>query len=206
MTTNVLYYAESAETSDGWQRRLGEHGYNVWRTTDPDQLVLYAKTRPAVGVLLDASFGSRKPDSLALVIRRLRDEPSLAPAPLIAIFTGMEAFAHAAELADAGLTGIYLRGTPETLLLHYLGAGQALRSLRTLQDSGMTVGQLANETRQKIHDLSQPLAALQGRLQILQTRTAADNPQKEKIDLMVKLTLEVGTHLRELQEFHRQYS
>jgi len=70
----------------------------------------------------------------------------------------------------------------------------------------MTVQRLANETRKKVHDLSQPLAALQGRLQILQSKTPAEDPQKEKIDLMVKLTFEIGRHLRELQEFHRQYS
>lgn len=206
MDRNVLYFTESAETSDGWQRRLREEGFEVFRTTDPQQLKLYAKSRPAVGLLLDASMKRYSSDDLVGLIGQLRDDPSTAELPIIAMFAGLEAFTQVTVLAEAGISGFYLRGMPEGLLLQYLHAGLAIQSLKTIDASGMTVKKLANETRQKIHDLSQPLAALQGRLQILQGKTSADDPQKDKIDLMVKLTFEIGTHLRDLQEFHRQYS
>jgi CheY-like chemotaxis protein len=205
MATHVLYYAESDETSDGWQRRLGDHGYDVWRTTHPEQLSLYARSRSTVGVILDASMRERSAADIAGLVRTLRQEAALVSTPIIALLSGAEGLAHADELAQAGATGIFVRGMPHTLLLHYLNAGRSIQSLRILEDSGMTVQKLAAETRKKIHDLSQPLAALQGRLQILQSKTTVDDPQKSKVDLMVKLTLEVGTHLRELQEFHRKY-
>lgn len=206
MGRNVLYLAESAETSDGWQRRLREQGFEVLRTTDREQLALYARSHSAVGIILDASMNRNSSDELVGLVTRLRGEPTTADLPIIAMFAGIEAFGHVSVLAEAGISGFYLRGMPETLLLQYLHSGLALQNMKSLDESGMTVQKLANETRQKIHDLSQPLAALQGRLQILQSKTAPDDPQKVKIDLMVKLTFEIGTHLRDLQEFHRQFS
>lgn len=206
MARNVLYLAESAETSDGWQRRLREEGFEVLRTTDPEQLTLYAKSRPAVGVILDAAMNRISSEDLVGLIGRLREEPSTSKLPIIAMFAGLEAFGQVTPLAEAGITGFYLRGMPEALLLHFLHSSMAMQSLAAMEETGMTVGKLANETRQKIHDISQPLAALQGRLQILQSKTPADNPQKDKIDLMVKLTFEIGTQLRDLQELHRNHS
>lgn len=206
MSMHVLYYTESADDSEGWQQRLALHGYDTWRTSEADQLVLLARSRPVVGVLLETSLREASLEPLAGLIRRLREEPSLEPAPIIALFDGVDALPHAAELAEAGLTGFHLRGMPESLLLHHLAGGRSMQSLRALESSGMSVERLAGETRQKIHDLSQPLAALQGRLQILQSRTPPDDPQKDKIDLMVKLTMEIGLQLRELQELHRKFS
>ncbi len=205
MGHTVLYYAETAETSDGWQRRLGEHGYEVLRTTDAEQLLLFARAQSSVGIILEASMTQNSLEDLSGLIHRLRGEPSTAAVPIVAMFAGIEAFRQIAELADAGITGFYLRGMPETMLLHYLNSGETVKALNNLGQADMSVQKLATETRKKIHDLSQPLAALQGRLQILQSKTDQDDPQKDKIDLMVKLIFEISGHLRELQEFHRQY-
>lgn len=205
MSGNVLYFAESAGTSDGWQRRLNEQEYDVLRTTDPEQLMVYARTRPSVGIILDASLKRHTLDELSTLIHRLRDEPSTSEIPIVAMFAGFEAFRQVTELAEAGITGFYLRGMPENMLLHYLKSGESTPSRLHPDEAEMTVEKLATETRKKIHDLSQPLAALQGRLQILQSKISKEDAQKDKIDLMVKLSFEISGHLRELQEFHRQY-
>lgn len=206
MVQSVLYFAESADTSDGWQRRLGEHNYQVLRTTSADRLLHYARSHPAVGVIIEAGMKESSPESLASVVRQLREEPGTASVPIIAMFAGIEGLDRLAPLAEAGISGIYLRGMPERFLLHYFEASHALQQLQSYAATGMDVRKLAAETRQRIHDLSQPLAALQGRLQILHSKTPAEDPLKERVDLMVKLVMEVSAHLRELQELQRKYS
>ncbi len=205
MGRTVLYYAESSGTSDGWKHRLEEQGYEVLRTSDAGQLLIFARAHSSVGIILEASMTQDSIEDLSGLVHRLRGEPATVAVPIVAMFAGIEAFRQITELAEAGLTGFYLRGMPETMLLHYLNSGEAAKALNDLGQADMSVQKLATETRKKIHDLSQPLAALQGRLQILQSKTDQDDPQKDKIELMVKLIFEISGHLRELQEFHRQY-
>jgi signal transduction histidine kinase len=205
MSVNVIYFAESADTSHGWQRRLAELGFQVLRCRDEGRAVRFARMGDVAGVIVEAGMQSSSPETLCALVRRLRATPETASAPIIALFAGMEGLEHVADLTEAGISGVHLRGLPERFLVEPLKASRSLMELEGFRSTGMDVRTLANETRRLIHELSQPLAALQGRLQIMALKMPEGDPMREPIELMVKLVLEVSARLRDLQELQRKY-
>jgi hypothetical protein len=63
---------------------------------------------------------------------------------------------------------------------------------------------LARATRPLLHNLCQPLSALQGRLQLLHAKCPADDPLKPTYESLVGLALEVSKILRQIQDLHRR--
>jgi signal transduction histidine kinase len=83
---------------------------------------------------------------------------------------------------------------------------QRLHELSHFEQSRMDVGQLADQTRKKLHDLSQPLSAVQGRLQLMAAKVNGAAPTAECLQELVRLIFDVSNHLMEIQRMHRTYS
>jgi signal transduction histidine kinase len=205
MSANVLYFAGAGDASDGLDSRLSEQGFQVLRSGDAEQLLRFARLGGIVGTILEAGVAGVPPDALCALVRQLRESAETAATPIIALLGGIEDIEGLDALAEAGVSGVHVRGMPEAFLLGALKAGRRLAEMEGIRAAKGDIRALADETRQAIHDLSQPLAALQGRLQVIGAKTPQGDPIREPVELMVKLVLEVSAKLRELQELQRKH-
>jgi nitrogen-specific signal transduction histidine kinase len=91
-------------------------------------------------------------------------------------------------------------------LLEPLLTRRTLLELQTLSSDGATARNLAGETRRLLHDLSQPLSALQGRAQMLDMKCSPDDPNRKSIQDLAEQSRRAVKLLAELQELQRKYS
>ena len=194
---------QGSQDPPAWERALEDNDFIVMRVEDAGRALSYIASYALVGLLVDAE-GSAE-GSLELIERLSAEDP--APSyPRIGIVCEEKSAEELEALADAGLHGFITRQTPAPFLLHTLRTTQSLQALKEFERTGADVHELARETRRLIHDLSQPLSALQGRLQLLAAKAEDDDPRKKTLHDMVGSILEATGCLRELQELHRRYS
>jgi signal transduction histidine kinase len=111
------------------------------------------------------------------------------------------------EMGGAGLDALLHEQDSERAFLWPLEMLQLLGELSRFEQTRADVSQLANETRHKLHDLSQPLSAIQGRLQLMAAQANRSNdPNAQCLQDLVRLIFEVSRQLMEIQRLHRVYS
>lgn len=109
------------------------------------------------------------------------------------------------ELASSGLNDLVAHSDPDCFILWKLETLINLIELRHFQKTRLDVASLANQTREQLHDLSQPLSAIQGRLQLLAAKCPADDPNAECLKDLVRLIFEVSKQVMEIHHLHRQF-
>jgi signal transduction histidine kinase len=109
-------------------------------------------------------------------------------------------------LARTPFDALIRESDPARFLEWQIETLQRLHELNHFEQSRMDVNQLAQQTRKKLHDLSQPLSAVQGRLQLLAAKADGAAPNAECLQELVRLTFDVTNHLMEIQRIHRVYS
>ena len=82
----------------------------------------------------------------------------------------------------------------------------SLFNLSEYREKQINVADLADQTREGLHNLSQPLSAIQGRLQLLAAKAGPDDPNDEIYRELVKMVMEVSKHLMHLQQVQRNFS
>lgn len=111
-----------------------------------------------------------------------------------------------AVLCEAGLCTVLDLSAPDSMVLWQLETIRNLHTYEMREESGMTVSELAKITRQQLHDISQPLSAVQGRLQLMMVKTTPDDPNYETYKLLVELIQRMGHQIGELHQTHRTHS
>lgn len=106
-------------------------------------------------------------------------------------------------LAESGLSLLLTRDDPIQFLLWHIDMLRRLCELSQFEKTRMDVGSLASQTRKRLHDISQPLSALQGRLQLMASKCDQQDPNAAYLNEMVKLIFEVSRQLMEIQQMHR---
>lgn len=146
-------------------------------------------------------------DAACEVIAQLHAVPREGlPALLVGLTDAPLSVAERARLADVGLSDLLHHDDPAAFLVSRLEQMLLLRELQQFQRTRMDVGILAQKTRESLHDLSQPLSALQGRLQLMAVKLPADDPQAKVMQELVRLIFEVSQHVIEIQQLHRTVS
>ncbi len=154
-----------------------------------------------VGVLTEIEAG----EADLQAVEELRAAACRAEFPLIGLAVEPTPPALALRLASAGLTSLLSIGAPLPFGLAPIRCYAALAGLKRLEAAGAESRLLAVQTRKLLHELSQPLSALQGRLQLMHAKLDAAEPLRGRVGELADLALETSKLLRELQELHRRY-
>ena len=206
MTRYVIYvngsHSEATE-EPAWQRALGESDFSLLRTTTPEQAISYIKNYPITGVLIDLDG---EPEWNTEAIGKITGLEETSRMPLLGVTERALGADEQAALSEAGYRGLVSPATAPSFLIFQLESFHTLNDLKRFEETGMTAKTLANETRKQIHDLSQPLSALQGRLQLLSAKCPDDDPLKERYGSLVEMVIEVTRHTREIQQLSRKYT
>ncbi|MBI3735878.1 hypothetical protein HY256_05125 [Candidatus Sumerlaeota bacterium] len=202
MIQHILHVAskEGGETPQEWEIALAKQGFQLLRAADITRAGFYLKSYPLVALLLD--LDSDVP-AFAERIQKLKSLPAKNDFALIGLASGQASEADSRMYAEAGLGFVFDPQAAPEFLVYILKLKQMVEETRAAAASGITVQSLAAETRKKLHDLSQPLAALQGKLQVLGLKAAEDDPLRKPLNDMAQLAMQVTDHLRQLHDLHR---
>ena len=187
----------------GWENALEKEGFHLLRAKTLNQAKYYAKAYRLVGLLIDLN-GDDAATSEA--IQDLLKTDGACRFPIFGLSAKTLRPKSQRQLAEAGMTSLINSNAPPEFLMHQLRAQRELLSVKLLEENGMDLNSLSQEARKILHDLSQPLAALQGRLQILEIKSLEGDPLKGALKDMTGLAMQVTDHLRQLHELHRKYS
>lgn len=206
MTGSIIYLTRSLaepESPPPWEEALRASGFDLVRSKSAEQAIFFTKSYSPAGVLidlyqeLDAHIADLQTLAASEYVESLPligiDEQGLPPETLVA-------------LAEAGLAGCHQPESPTAFLVAHLECSGLAQSLKVYKDTGMNAEELAMKTRKHLHDFSQPLAALSGRLQIALSKCDDDDPMKPKLAQMVHLIMDSTKYLQEIQQLQREYS
>lgn len=132
-------------------------------------------------------------------VRRMAGEREV-----IALCTGMQPIC-AASLADAGANFVLPPGAPFTLFKSLVELVRESARARSGDACGESARALAAESRKLLHDINQPLAVLQGRIQIFCMKAAPDAPERATYALLKEQAERAGEIVAQLHELHRKY-
>jgi signal transduction histidine kinase len=109
-------------------------------------------------------------------------------------------------LAEAGIDGLLGANDPTRFLLYQLDLLRRLAELKRFEGSQSGVQDLAKRTRETLHDLSQPLSAVQGRLQLMAAKCSNDDPNQQYYADLVRQVFEITNHVVKIQQIQRDAS
>lgn len=166
----------------------------------------FQKTYPILLCLIELATADEQDERFVREVRELFDE-SERPVPLIGLTRGEQVLnGQRTRLAQAGLNHLVAVDEPPAFICWHLDLLLQLQRLSSFETSRMDVGELARTTREQLHDLSQPLSAIQGRLQLMASQAAEDDPNARTYNDMVELVLQVTRKVGEMQKTHRDLS
>jgi signal transduction histidine kinase len=188
-----------------WNYDFNGRGVVLLRPANSSESLAYFKAYSIILVLMDLP-GVFSAMQLDLIRQLSAARPVEAPPPVIGIYPDDFNHQSRGELVAAGVDDLISRRDPERFLLWRLDLLLALSGLRHFEQTRLEIGELARSTREQLHDMSQPLSALQGRLQLLASKSGPEDPNAKYFQEMVGLILNVSKHVAEIQQLHRQYS
>lgn len=206
MNRHILYVSPRPHETDppsAWHQNLIDENFAFLHVNNARQAKTYIENYSLVGILIEVD---ESPEESVETVRELTRLPGASGVPFIGIIRESLAPGEKERLAEAGLCGLVADDTPPSFLHRQFKNSQELQHLRTLQEDGVDIRELAKQTRNLMHDLSQPLAALQGRLQLMQSKAEGEKELQEALGRLVSLSMDVSKHLYELQELQRKYS
>ena len=206
MNEHVVHFCESdpdAENRPAWEEALEKEGFVLLRAKTLNQAKYYAQAYKLVGLLMAINGDAQ---SKIKTVEELAGAAGPCRFPIFGLASKSPPPKAQEQLAQAGLTALVDPKSPPEFLMHQLRAQRSLLDLKVLEESGMDLKSLAREARKILHDLSQPLTALQGQLQILEIKSDDGDPMKSTLRDMTGLAMQITDYLRQLHELHRKYS
>jgi signal transduction histidine kinase len=191
---------ESAEPA-AWRGAAIEVELTILSAQTEEQAIEWIRRTPPAAVLIEE--GARR-NGFDERIERLAAEARERGVALIGLTANPPEPDEAERWTQAGMLASITPRTPRDLVFNLLGACAAVDRLRRFQAEGADSSGLARATRPLLHNLCQPLSALQGRLQLLHAKCPADDPLKPTYESLVGLALEVSKILRQIQDLHRR--
>lgn len=211
MTPFVLHISESGETepSPPWRDAVVAAGIEIQRVPGAAPAVALLRNHTPLAVLLCMKEGAAR--SLE-VLRELRASNLPLP-PVIGICTGLPDSEAQTRLVAEGM-GLFLHAfSPPAILVGQLALHRSVgrRNGSAAAGDGEAAGgggpvdrEVSIRARKLIHDLSQPLAAIQGRLEILGIKASADDPMKPVYTRLVGMCAQAAETVQSLREIHRR--
>jgi hypothetical protein len=205
MTHHILQVATGDSPNQlPWRDELHPRGIVLLQAANMKQAVHFCQAYSLMAILLEIDRADER------TLEEIRSLPGLlsgkSPPPIIGLNKEPLSDEDRERLAQAGLSDLVAVNDSPSFLLWRLKLLAALDDLRRFEQSRIDVTQLAHETRDQLHNLSQPLSALQGRLQLLMAKCAKDDPHAETFKMLVELIFAVSGAVIEIQQLHRQYS
>lgn len=197
--------AQGGDRKLPWEFPSASGRVSMLKARNSGEAAAMLRAYPAVMVIADLTAWDA---DARQAIEQARAQIDAAPAhpALIALLRFQPDAAQRAELIAAGADGLIHESDPERLILWQVEMLIHLSDLSRFEQSRMDVNELSRQTRIKLHDLSQPLSAVQGRLQLMAAKMKDDNPDAKAIRDLVRLIFEVTNQLMEIQRIHRAYS
>lgn len=186
-----------------WEEALAESDFELLRTQSVDQALSYARFYPLVGLLIDVEENG---DEVKVCLDALGALEPAIQFPVIGVVGESSSREAWAAAADSGLDAIITENIPPEFLIHHLKVCQSLQELKHFEQTRNDAKSLAGETRKLLHEMSQPLSALQGKLQIRLAKCGDEDPEKAIYEPLVELTLETSRVLRKIHELQQEYS
>ena len=187
-----------------WDLQLTEGGIVLLAARNLQEAMAYGRAYELMAVIVDLHHHDAPcPGDLGVFNGA---NPEARRPAMIGLSRGELTAAERKACADNGFDALYARTDPPRFLKWQLETLAALRELARFEQSRADIGELAGRSREIMHDLSQPLSAIQGRLQLLALRCPKDDPNGEGIRELVRLCMQVSQWLMELQQLHRRYS
>lgn len=186
-----------------WEDAVARDGIRVLRATPGPQVETMLQSPSILAVLVE--LGSEWTDATRRV-KAIAAVEEVHPFLLLGIQREPIPPDAQAALARSGLQGILPIDGPPEFLLQPIRVRKALSTLMNYESSGISAQALAMASRKILHDISQPLTALQGRLQILEAKTADADPLKPRIRELTHYALKTTALLADLHDLNRRYS
>lgn len=187
----------------GWRKAVEDAGFALLTCGTVNQAMYYMKSYPLAGIIVEVA--DRTEEAREWISQLAQAAPVPAP-PLLGVLPASASADDLTRLSEAGLKSVWIETWPTEFLMLPLSQSRLLAELRHFEAAGMEVKRLAEKTRVQLHDLCQPLSALQGRLQILAAKTDKDDPLHERFKSLVGLVMEVTQHTQRLQQLQREHS
>ncbi|MEN6626023.1 MAG: hypothetical protein ABFD69_07350 [Candidatus Sumerlaeia bacterium] len=205
MSHYVLYAAQSESSRDiPWPLDLASRGVVVMTARNHAQAIPYCRAYPLLALIVEIDTLD---DAWREGFSRIRQAVPAENRPsLIGLLRGDLDAAGRAALSAEGLDGLVSASDPESFIVNQIETLTRLAELRQFEQTRMDVSQLANRTREQLHELSQPLSAIQGRLQLLAAVCPETDPSHKNLKELVQLSFKVSSHLAEMQQLHRKFS
>jgi hypothetical protein len=205
MTHYILYVSpSSARETASWQADLPSRGVVSLRAATVGEALQYCRAYDLLAVFLElGALDHAARQDVCAIASSFPDKPR---PPLLGVCTDHPSDAERLELAMAGLDDLILKADPDRFILWRLETLVTLSNLRRFEKARIDVAELAGRTRAHLHELSQPLSAVQGRLQLLAARCPADDPNAQTFQELVRLIFEVTQQVMQIQQVHRQFS
>lgn len=206
MSHYVLYVSlgRSDQESLSWQQDLTSRGIVLLRAGNLREAVCCCRAYHLMMIFLE--LDEMGESSVHESVETLVNASTGHRPPVVGVTRGSLPEEEVRALATAGMVDIMLQGDPDHFILWRLEILTALDDLRRFEQARMDVSELANKTRLHLHELSQPLSAVQGRLQLLAARCPTGDPNEKTYQDLVRLIFEVTHQVMEIQQLHRQFS
>jgi signal transduction histidine kinase len=186
-----------------WELGLSRRRIVLLKARSPREAAAMGRAYPLMMILADLTTWD---ESCRKTLEELQnaDEQRRRP-PVVGLLRFDPTPEQRAELS-ACMDALVHESDPERALLWPIEMLKLIGELSQFEQSRLDVNQLAQQTRQMLHDLSQPLSALQGRLQLMAAKAAEDDPNAECLRDLVRLIFEVSRQVMELQRVHRVFT
>jgi signal transduction histidine kinase len=205
MNHHILHVGLKPENSGlPWNLDLTSRNVVIYQVTSVREAVHFRRAYSLMMVLIDIhDCGEETVEAVSSIAST---SSSQGCGPLVGLLYGEPSAEERGRLAKAGLDHAISRLDPERFLLHHLTTLIDLTELRQFEQARMDVNALALRTRECLHDLSQPLSAVQGRLQLLASRCPQDDPNCKCLNDLVQLIMQVSQQVGEIHQIHRKFS
>lgn len=187
-----------------WLESLSGRGIAVYRAGRLAEAVAYCKTYPLVmAVIRVHQVDQPTIEAVSAIAEGIPTERSF---PLVGLHEGELTTPERDQLAQAGLSGLASAADPERFITWQIDTLAALADLRRFEQARTDVGELAHRTRERMHDLNQPIAAIQGRLQLMAARAPDGDANARTFRDLLEQVDRITRIVDEIQQLHRDHS
>lgn len=196
----IISLAESVtDPTSAWMPEFTRLDWMQVRAKSLKQAEYCIKSYPnAVVTMLMPKSANGSVDGLTQVRTMVADRQ------VIAIGVGAEAVCPC-SLSQAGADFVLPSGAPFTLFQQLVESVREVARARAGDANGESARTLACQTRKLLHDINQPLAVLQGRIEILNMKASPVDGAKEIYTLLQEQAHKMSEIVGQLHELHRKY-
>jgi signal transduction histidine kinase len=197
----VVFLQEDGDGSPipgAWRKSLADLGFELLEAKSPRQVVYYAGNFSLAVILVEIG------GPIFEIAPRIREILHSCPAPIPVIAVCGDAIASEDQEALAK-AGVRLLVSPATRAEWLADLVKSMSGAAGMSAAGDVAG-MRTETRNILHDISQPLAAIQGRLEVLRAKAPPGDPNAATYAKLAELSSQAIELFNKLRELYRKGS